>query len=555
MVANLFGNNGRTMNALSASHRCRRFLGFRGNVEATIRTATMAGATRYPSERGRDMRKFDFPLLYKQSTSQFLTQSIRSFSSPAEGDGNKRQVVETKIKAETSELFSEKLLGQHTFEPNSYLDIDYFNKLVNEGLCKIIDENFCQDNRDYKYSGNQINHDKEVLLNQTLDIELVHKGYRDPVYYAVKNGEILADCARMRKSRNDHKGELIGRVDNSGHALERVVRVLNRYRDKYGYNIVNLGRSRKGRSQEKVGVIVLATFDRNRPHGLTVDHMNGIRDDDRLQNLRWATKSEQRVNQSQRSQVFPFSTMEETGYTYYQHPTHQHLFFSESSFFIVCWNDILKRFIRIYKWGRPILKETIDIDGTEYPLEQLIQEAQNNEKGVQIEHADLPSKCELFPCKTMDETGLTKRFHQIYQWGKRIFLKAINTGGTEYPLEQPIKEARNDKKSVGRTNLSSHLKDVDHALLRELMVPYKTMKETGLTFSQHPKYQQIYYATENASSIILCYNNNTKRFLRIIRWGNSNRIFSVNDQYKWKEITHRSTTTDHDSSTGDTKKS
>jgi hypothetical protein len=211
--------------------------------------------------------------------------------------------------------------------------------------------------------------------------------------------------------------------------------------------------------------------------------------------------------------------------------------------------------MRIYEWGKPIYKKTIGIDGKEYRVDQLIQEAHNNKKGVQlgrtnvssshnniVDHAEQISKSSPFIFCWND---ITKRFLRIYQWGKRNFLEKIDINGRNYPVDQQlIQEAQNSKKMVGHTNVSKSHNIVDQAKLIELLFPlYKTMKETGLTYSQHPKYSQIYYTTENTFSI-LCWNNNTKRFHRIIRWGK--RIFSVNDRFRWKEIP-RSTTTTTDS--------
>ena len=294
----------------------------------------------------------------------------RAFTSISDFD-NTSDNVKNEISPEFP-IDEKELLDQHEFKGKSSLNIAYFKKLQEKGLCKKIAETFCQDNRDDQNYGILINEEKNVLLNQTLDTELIFTSRRKPVYWAVKNGEILAENVRRWKRKSDIKEGEKDPLPN-GKILERVVRVLkktemNRY-DRVHLNLL----------QQRVGVAILATFDRNRPPGTTVEHINGRRDDDRLQNLRWATHKVQNIDGKLKSRSSWFEPLEpngEAGFKYYIHPNFRHISFSENTGFpILCWNNVTESFVRIYHREEFILMNTIEIDGKEYKLKKLIQEA------------------------------------------------------------------------------------------------------------------------------------------------------------------------------------
>ena len=66
---------------------------------------------------------------------------------------------------------------------------------------------------------------------------------------------------------------------------------LKPYKDKYGYMVVNLCENGKVK-QFKVHRLVALQFIPNPENKKCVDHINGIRDDNRLENLRWLTHKE-----------------------------------------------------------------------------------------------------------------------------------------------------------------------------------------------------------------------------------------------------------------------
>jgi len=70
------------------------------------------------------------------------------------------------------------------------------------------------------------------------------------------------------------------------------------YTDKYGYKIISLckdGKHKKFSIHRLLGIHFIPNPD-NKP---TIDHINRIRDDNRLKNLRWATPEEQNENQKE----------------------------------------------------------------------------------------------------------------------------------------------------------------------------------------------------------------------------------------------------------------
>jgi hypothetical protein len=163
--------------------------------------------------------------------------------------------------------------------------------ILSIGLLKKISQNYCQDNRDISFHTRLINPEKEVLLTQQLDLDCANKGegYRRPkVYYAAKHGQIIAAEAATMPSRSkiteDPTKRYILQLPNKSHLYVRY-KVVKKTMNSDGYNTVKLNNS-----SERVGCIIQATFsDVNRPAKKTLDHKNGIRDDDTLFNTEWAT--------------------------------------------------------------------------------------------------------------------------------------------------------------------------------------------------------------------------------------------------------------------------
>jgi hypothetical protein len=72
---------------------------------------------------------------------------------------------------------------------------------------------------------------------------------------------------------------------------DRFGRMLKPARNHKGYLVVALCRG-NARKFQRVHVLVLAAFVGPRASGMETAHLNGKRDDNRLENLKWATHSE-----------------------------------------------------------------------------------------------------------------------------------------------------------------------------------------------------------------------------------------------------------------------
>lgn len=82
--------------------------------------------------------------------------------------------------------------------------------------------------------------------------------------------------------------------NNRGRYLQKG-RILRKSYDKDGYSMVGLYKNGKSCSK-KVHRLVAQTFIPNPKNKPTVNHKNGIRDDDRVSNLEWATMSENQLH-------------------------------------------------------------------------------------------------------------------------------------------------------------------------------------------------------------------------------------------------------------------
>jgi hypothetical protein len=78
---------------------------------------------------------------------------------------------------------------------------------------------------------------------------------------------------------------------NRGRPYLRKSHPLVQVYDRYGYKTVGIGMHKKFRTRT-VHSLVLEAFSGARPDGYDSCHLNGIRDDNRIENLKWGTKKE-----------------------------------------------------------------------------------------------------------------------------------------------------------------------------------------------------------------------------------------------------------------------
>jgi hypothetical protein len=84
--------------------------------------------------------------------------------------------------------------------------------------------------------------------------------------------------------------DLDGNIRNS-----KTNRILTHQVDHDGYHRVTLQKNGKGYNRFVHRLLAETYLEKNTP-GDIIDHINGIRDDNRLENLRWATKKQNRAN-------------------------------------------------------------------------------------------------------------------------------------------------------------------------------------------------------------------------------------------------------------------
>ena len=107
--------------------------------------------------------------------------------------------------------------------------------------------------------------------------------------------EIWEDIVVDKEELNTYKGlyqvSNIGRVRNS-----KTGRILKQWKDRQGYFNVKLYKD-SNKKTYKVHRLVALAFIPNTENKPQVDHINTIRHDNRMENLRWATQSENNNNE------------------------------------------------------------------------------------------------------------------------------------------------------------------------------------------------------------------------------------------------------------------
>ena len=124
----------------------------------------------------------------------------------------------------------------------------------------------------------------------------------------------------------------LGRVKSLRFRKEKIMKLRN---DSDGYLLINFHKNKK-QNTFKVHRLVAQTFipnPENKPH---IDHINGIRDDNRVENLRWVTIKENNNNPLHRNKISESRKMIFSHLHFASKPIIQ---FTKNGEFIKKWNN------------------------------------------------------------------------------------------------------------------------------------------------------------------------------------------------------------------------
>lgn len=140
-----------------------------------------------------------------------------------------------------------------------------------------------------------------ALFGDKMEIWKDIEGYKG--YYQVSNKGRVKGLRRLTNGRNNKP-----KINKE--------RLLKLAPDKYGYKMVHLSKYGVNKTF-KAHHLVLNTFDRKRKPGEECRHLNGIRDDNDLTNLKWGTQKENKQDMfmhetTTRGEKHPNSKLKET---------------------------------------------------------------------------------------------------------------------------------------------------------------------------------------------------------------------------------------------------
>jgi hypothetical protein len=165
------------------------------------------------------------------------------------------------------------------FAKSSVID---FGKITNN-LRTMVNESiiFCDNNEEIerlKRLNDDLERDNALLRSQKNRKKSRKRKY---IEYVEVTGEVWKDIGNCDGFRISN----IGRVMENGKILLPVL-------DKHGYRIVSIRRNGKTRRYERVHRLVATAFIANPNNKPEVDHINTIKTDNRVSNLRWVTHYE-----------------------------------------------------------------------------------------------------------------------------------------------------------------------------------------------------------------------------------------------------------------------
>ena len=125
-----------------------------------------------------------------------------------------------------------------------------------------------------------------------------HFKFRNLIETKIPAGFVICNGKHSRNDRNHYINKFGYLFINSNHKQG----IIHPFANNYGYNIINFN-DENGKFKVQVSYLVVEAFLTNPKNFPTIDHRNRIRNDDRLENLRYASYEIQNQNKNHKMKM------------------------------------------------------------------------------------------------------------------------------------------------------------------------------------------------------------------------------------------------------------